>query len=117
MGCTGNANPFAAPPYCFSGDALGETLTLKVRSFDVGMGTFDIAGSGFLTFSCANYSFIKFGQGLNINVSSCVNGSLTVNSAKYCSDQNTIQIEATEGPFTIQFSLAPGACGSSSVLI
>merc|ERR1712012_1014524 len=57
--CTGSGDPPSAVPFCYTGSKLGETVNLKVNSFDSEAGSFDLTGSGLESISCLGKSFSK----------------------------------------------------------
>ena len=50
--CTRFGNPPSAVPFCYTESKFGETVNLKVNSFDNDTGSFDLAGSDLQSISC-----------------------------------------------------------------
>ena len=68
---------------------MGETVNLKVNSFDSEAGSFDLTGSGLESISCLGKSFSKSGQDLVADLSDCVSLA-SISKLEYCSDQDQI---------------------------
>merc|ERR1712209_108032 len=79
--CTGSGDPPSAVPFCYTGSKLGETVNLKVNSFDSEAGSFDLTGSGLESISCLGKSFSKSGQDLVADLSDCVSLASFQNSS------------------------------------
>ena len=105
--CTGSGDP----PFCFTGSKFGETVNLKVNTFDNKAGSFDLTGSGLESISCLRKSFTKSGQSLVEDLSDCVSLA-TISKLEYCSDQDQIVATIKDGFISTDAVLTNVACDS-----
>merc|ERR1712243_172364 len=94
-----------------TGSKLGETLNLKVNSFDSEAGSFDLTGSGLESISCLGKSFSKSGQDLSVDLSDCVN-DVQINSLQYCSDQDEIHATVSKSFIRVDVPRVRSSCSS-----
>jgi prophage tail gpP-like protein len=109
--CTGSEDPPSAVPFCYTGSKLGETVNLKVNSFDSEAGSFDLTGSGLESISCLGKSFSKSGQDLVADLSDCVSLA-SISKLEYCSDQDQIVATIKDGFISTNAVLTKVACDS-----
>lgn len=111
-GCTGNAGPPPGDgPWCYTGEKYGETMSVRVLKYDrtTGAGTIQGRGSGLSDIKC-DTSFSKSDAQQQISVAGlaeCLPSEVAPSVMKYCSDQNTILLQATiDGWYSAEIVLA-----------
>merc|ERR1719203_1542267 len=90
--CSGSGDP-AGAGVCYSGAAgigpLKETVKVNLEKYASGAGTMKLAGSGIVGFTCGDHSFTKSGQDIKADLSDCLPSGITLETVKYCSDDDT----------------------------
>merc|ERR1712203_1070732 len=114
----GSGDPASANE-CYEGSAgfgpAKETVKVDLKKYAGGKGTLDLTGSGIKGFTCAEHSFSKSGQDVNVDLSDCLPDGVTVPSVKYCSDSDTIAVTVKDKtvPIPITATLSKVSCDSS----
>eukprot|EP00440_Ansanella_granifera_P021984 gb/GFBE01023866.1/.p1 GENE.gb/GFBE01023866.1/~~gb/GFBE01023866.1/.p1 ORF type:complete len:211 (+),score=59.07 gb/GFBE01023866.1/:1-633(+) len=93
--CTGSKHPQGKAPFCFSGEKLGETVTVKVSRFDAeeGKGHLKFMATGAATVSCGS-DFTKSKQTILFR-KECIPTGIDSLNIKFCSRQNSILLRGT----------------------
>jgi hypothetical protein len=113
--CTGSSDPPTHAPFCYSGTKMGETVTAKVTSFEKGIGSLTVAASGLRSVNC-DRSFAKTLQMLEVKkLEECLPPTVKPQGVKYCSDQNSIILDAVVGPVPVEMVLIASPCPESLV--
>jgi len=112
--CTGVKDPIAMTeaPTCYSGKKMGETVTIKVHSFDTpsSSGSVFVSGSGLAKIKCER-SFLKAQQMITVTkLDECLPSTVSPSGLKYCSDQDKVILDATVAKIPVEMVLTPTAC-------
>lgn len=111
--CTGSSDPPTHAPFCYTGTKMGETVTAKVTSFEKGLGSLTVLASGLRHVNC-DRSFAKTLQMLEVKqLEECLPATVKPKGVKYCSDQNSIILDAVVGPLPIEMVLIASPCPQS----
>jgi hypothetical protein len=111
--CTGSGDPPTHAPFCYSGSRFGETVTAKFKSFVKGTGSLTVAASGLKSVNC-DRSFAKTMQMLEVEqLKECLPANVKPQGVKYCSDQNSIILDAHVGPVPIEMVMNAIECPKS----
>merc|ERR1711862_484674 len=102
----------------------GESIALTMTDFDASASTghFFLSGDGVTGFTCSSHEFSKSGQDIDVDLSDCLPHNVVLTSAKYCSDQDTVQVSVNDKniPFGLGKVTVPlhnVACGSAAVQV
>jgi len=121
--CTGSADPSGSLPKCYEGKAgaLGiyEIVNAKLLTYGNGKGTMDLTGKGVRSLDCKGKSFSKSSQKLIPDLGSCLPDGITIETVKYCSDDDSVYVTVKDSkiPFPISTTLKSVTCSSAEVLV
>merc|ERR1712217_847756 len=115
--CTGSADPGAG--VCYQAKELGETVKVDLKSYAGGKGTLSIAGSGLISFTCADHQFTKTGQDIVADLSDCLPDGITLESVKYCSDSDSVAVTVKDKkvPLPIKTTAKKVPCGEDMMVV
>jgi len=116
--CTGDGP--VPTDVCYSGETMGETVRVKVSTYDntSGNGTVMFGGRGLASITC-NKPFVTSSEGGTKTVSisgmdTCVPSVLTVVGMKYCSDQDKAILEGQVSFMSAELVLQRTSCWQKS---
>merc|ERR1712050_53893 len=115
--CTGSADPGAG--VCYQAKELGETVKVDLKSYAGGKGTLSIAGSGLISFTCADHPFTKSGQDIAADLHDCLPDGITLESVKYCSDSDSVAVTVKDQkvPLPIKTTARKVPCGEDMMVV
>mmetsp|Transcript_14615 Transcript_14615/g.25887 ORF Transcript_14615/g.25887 Transcript_14615/m.25887 type:complete len:206 (-) Transcript_14615:95-712(-) len=115
--CTGNNDPPANAPFCYSGSKMGETVTVRVNSYNksAAHGSIHVLGSGMTAVVCEK-GFDKAVQTVTVaGLETCLPDTVTPQGMRYCSDQDQVVLDATVAHLSIELVLAKTDCPAQLV--
>lgn len=119
--CSGSGDPVAGA--CYEGEAgalgLKETVKVDLDKYAAGAGTMKLSGSGASSFTCADHAFTKSGQDIKGDFSDCLPSGVTLETVKYCSDDDTLTVTVKDKtvPLPISAQLKKVTCGANTVVV
>jgi hypothetical protein len=117
--CTGSENPPTDKnaPLCYAGEKMGETVMIHMEAYDTmkNSGSVNVLGSGLAPVKCQR-GFSKNQQMISVtNLEQCLPRTVKPSGVKYCSDQNSVILDATVGMISVQMVLKPTPCPSALI--
>jgi len=98
--CTGSGVPDVSAQRCYLGSktifGVGETVEITLEDFADPTGHFHLSGSGVSGFTCGSHLLTKSGQTISTDLSDCLPNNVVVESIKYCSDQDTLEVKVND---------------------
>lgn len=122
-GCWGDSDPSGSFPMCYEGSAgafgITEDVKVKLLGYANGKGTMNLIGSGIKGINCQGRSFTKSGQTISPDLHNCLPGIITINSVKYCSNDDTVRVTVQDSaiPIPISSTLKKMTCSSGAEVV
>jgi hypothetical protein len=106
--CTGSGEPPADRPLKYQGSAgalgIKEVISISVSDYSSGKGTLDLHGSGIVNLNCLGKKFTKNNQDIGLDISDCAPSFITLESARYCSEEDKVQVVVHDSKFSLSFT-------------
>ncbi|CAE7723781.1 unnamed protein product [Symbiodinium pilosum] len=114
--CSGEKNLAQEVASCFAGEALGESVYVKVLAYNATAkeGTMQLRGSGVSETACET-QFSQQAQAINL-YQVCLPSGVSSITMKYCSDQDSFLLQAMVGGFQTNLFLEKASCSNEALL-
>lgn len=113
--CEGEKDLPPGAPYCYTGNKLGEVITVTVRSFDnkKKTGRVLVSGSGLAGVNCEK-DFNKTAQTVTVSeLGECLPETVTPQGVRYCSEQDKVLLSAQVAGLSVEVPLSKTPCPAS----